>query len=280
LMIVVGVTMVSGDAAAVGTSSSLDVTSTSPVDIVQALIAGLFAFGGWHMVTYAAGETIDPTRNIPRALMYGSIIVTVCYIALNAVYMYILPLDVVITSTRVAADAADVVVDGGATFISGLVLLSTFGAVSGIILAGPRVYFSMARDGVLFPWAGKVHPVYRTPHLAIVLQGVWASVLVFTGSYQQLFSRVIYVEWIFFGMMACGLFLLRRRPSYAPTYRIKGYPMIAGLFALSAAVIVIQRFIAEPLEAIIGLGIVLVGVPVYYLWPTHRKGEATLRGDR
>lgn len=280
LMIVVGVTMVSGDAAAVGTSSSLDVTSTSPVDIVQALIAGLFAFGGWHMVTYAAGETIDPTRNIPRALMYGSIIVTVCYIALNAVYMYILPLDVVITSTRVAADAADVVVDGGATFISGLVLLSTFGAVSGIILAGPRVYFSMARDGVLFPWAGKVHPVYRTPHLAIVLQGVWASVLVFTGSYQQLFSRVIYVEWIFFGMMACGLFLLRRRPSYAPTYRIKGYPMIAGLFALAAAVIVIQRFIAEPLEAIIGLGIVLVGVPVYYLWPTHRKGEATLRGDR
>ena len=172
------------------------------------------------MVTYAAGETIDPTRNIPRALMYGSIIVTVCYIALNAVYKYILPLDVVVTSTRVAADAADVVVDGGATFISGLVLLSTFGAVSGIILAGPRVYFSMARDGVLFPWAGKVHPVYRTPHLAIVLQGVWASVLVFTGSYEQLFSRVIYVEWIFFGMMAWGLFLLRRRPSYAPTYRI------------------------------------------------------------
>jgi APA family basic amino acid/polyamine antiporter len=278
LMIVVGMTMVSGDAAAVQ-SSSLDVTSTSPVDIVQALIAGLFAFGGWHMVTYAAGETIDPTRNIPRALMYGSIIVTVCYIALNAVYMYILPLDVVVTSTRVAADAADVVVDGGATFISGLVLLSTFGAVSGIILAGPRVYFSMARDGVLFSWAGKVHPVYQTPHLAIVLQGVWASVLVFTGSYQQLFSRVIYVEWIFFGMMACGLFLLRHRPSYAPTYRIKGYPMIAGLFALAAAAIVIQRFIAEPFEAIIGLGIVLLGVPVYYLWPTHRKGEATLRGN-
>mgnify|MGYP002822133418 FL=1 len=279
LMIVVGVTVVSGGGVAVG-NSSLDVTSSSPVDIVQALIAGLFAFGGWHMVTYAAGETIDPTRNIPRALMYGSIIVTVCYIALNAVYMYILPLDVVVTSTRVAADAADVVVDGGATFISGLVLLSTFGAVSGIILAGPRVYFSMARDGVLFPWAGKVHPVYRTPHLAIVLQGVWAAVLVFTGSYQQLFSRVIYVEWIFFGMMACGLFLLRRRPSYAPTYRIKGYPMIAGLFALSAAVIVVQRFIAKPFEAIIGLGIVLLGVPVYYLWAARRKGEATLRGDR
>jgi len=279
LMIVVGVTVVSGGGVAVG-NSSLDVTSSSPVDIVQALIAGLFAFGGWHMVTYAAGETIDPTRNIPRALMYGSIIVTVCYIALNAVYMYILPLDVVVTSTRVAADAADVVVDGGATFISGLVLLSTFGAVSGIILAGPRVYFAMARDGVLFPWAGKVHPVYRTPHLAIVLQGVWAAVLVFTGSYEQLFSRVIYVEWIFFGMMAWGLFLLRRRPSYAPTYRIKGYQMIAGLFALSAAVIVVQRFMVKPFEAIIGLGIVLLGVPVYYLWAARRKGEATLRGDR
>ena len=239
---------------------------------MQALIAGLFAFGGWHMVTCAAGETIDPSRTIPRALLWGTVIVTICYIALNAVYMYVLPLDVVILSTRVAADAADALVGGGAGIMSGLVIFSTFGALNGIILAGPRVYYSMAQDGLLFRWAGRAHPTFRTPHRAIVLQGVWASALVFTGTYSQLFSRVIYVEWIFFGLMALGLFILRLRPGYAPAYRVGGYPVVAGLFTLAALVIAVNRFVTEPLEAVVGLGIVLLGVPVYYIWLARPKG--------
>ena len=272
LMIVVGLALAPGDAASTAppVSVAVDIGSISVTDVVQALIAGLFAFGGWHMVTYAAGETIDPTRTIPRALIWGTVIVTGCYVALNAVYMYILPLDVVISSTRVAADAADSLVGGGGAVMSGLVIFSTFGALNGIILAGPRVYYSMAQDGLLFRWAGNVHPTFRTPHLAIVLQGVWASVLVFTGTYSQLFSRVIYVEWIFFGMMALGVFILRRRSTYTPSYRVPGYPLIAGVFALAAAVIALNRLIAEPLEAASGLAIVLLGVPVYYFW--LRKG--------
>ncbi len=276
LMIAVGLALAPGDSAApVAAAATTPVVGTSAVSwtaIVQALIAGLFAFGGWHMVTYAAGETIDPTRTIPRALLWGTVIVTICYIALNAIYMYVLPLDVVISSTRVAADAADALVGGGAGIMSGLVIFSTFGALNGIILAGPRVYYSMAQDGLLFRWAGRAHPTFRTPHLAIVLQGVWASVLVFTGTYSQLFSRVIYVEWIFFGLMALGLFSLRRRPGYAPAYRVGGYPVVAGLFALAALVIAVNRFVTEPLEAIAGLGIVLLGVPVYYIWLARPKG--------
>ncbi len=276
LMIAVGLALAPGDSAApVAAAATTPVVGTSAVSwtaIVQALIAGLFAFGGWHMVTYAAGETIDPTRTIPRALLWGTVIVTICYIALNAVYMYVLPLDVVISSTRVAADAADALVGGGAGIMSGLVIFSTFGALNGIILAGPRVYYSMAQDGLLFRWAGRAHPTFRTPHLAIVLQGVWASVLVFTGTYSQLFSRVIYVEWIFFGLMALGLFSLRRRPGYAPAYRVGGYPVVAGLFALAALVIAVNRFVTEPLEAVAGLGIVLLGVPVYYIWLARPKG--------
>jgi APA family basic amino acid/polyamine antiporter len=130
----------------------------------------------------------------------------------------------------------------------------------------------MAQDGLLFNWAGRAHPTFRTPHLAIVLQGVWASVLVFTGTYSQLFSRVIYVEWVFFGLMALGLFILRRRPDYTPAYRVRGAAVIAGVFALSSAIILLNRFLTEPVEAVIGLGIVLLGVPVYYFWLARPKG--------
>lgn len=186
-----------------------------------ALVAGLFAFGGWHMVTYNSEETINPRKTIPRALMLGTFIVTVCYIALNAVYMYVLPLATVASSTRIAADAADALVGhGGGAFMSGLVVFSTFGALSGIILCGPRVYYSMARDGLLFRWVGKIHPRYRTPNRAIFIQAIWSSVLVATGTYRALFTRVIYTEWIFFGLMTIGLFLLRRRSDIVRGYNI------------------------------------------------------------
>ena len=274
LMITVGLAVAPGDSGGAALAAPQAVAGeVSWTAVIQALIAGLFAFGGWHMVTYAAGETIDPTRTIPRALLIGTVIVTVCYVALNAVYMYVLPLDVVISSTRVAADAAEALVGNiGGGLMSGLVIFSTFGALNGIILAGPRVYYSMAQDGLLFRWAGHTHPTFRTPHLAIVLQGVWAAVLVFTGTYSQLFSRVIYVEWIFFGLMGLGLFILRRRPDYRPAYRVGGYAVIAAIFALASAVIVLNRLITEPVEALSGLAIVLLGVPVYYFWLARPKG--------
>ena len=179
-----------------------------------ALIAGLFTFGGWHIVTYTAEETINPERTIPRALIIGIGIATACYVALNAVYFYVLPLDRVAASQRVAADAAVALVGkrGGAV-ISGLVAFSAFGAMTGSILAAPRVYFAMARDRLAFRWIGDVHPRYQSPYRAILLQAVWASVLVWTGTYRQLFSRVIFIEWAFFAVMAACVFVLRRRAS-------------------------------------------------------------------
>jgi APA family basic amino acid/polyamine antiporter len=182
------------------------------VEFLLALVAGLFAFGGWHMVTYNSEETVEPRTTIPRALVMGTAIVTVCYVAMNAVYMWVLPLETIAASSRVAADAADAVLgSGGGAMMSGLVIFSAFGALAGIVLAGPRVYYAMAQDGLLFRWAGAVHPRFHTPHRAIVLQAIWSSVLVATGSYRVLFTRVIYTEWIFFGLMAIGLLILRRR---------------------------------------------------------------------
>jgi len=232
-----------------------------------ALVAGLFAFGGWHMVTYNSEETINPRKTIPRALMLGAVIVTVCYIAMNAVYMYVLPLKVVASSKRIAADAANALLGyGGGSLMSALVIFSTFGALTGIILCGPRVYYSMARDGLLFRWVGAIHKRYRTPHIAIIMQAVWSSFLVATGTYKKLFTRVVYTEWIFFGLMTVGLFLLRRRPGIARGFSIWVYPVIPGIFILSSAAIVVNQIISDPLESLFGLSLVLVGLPVYLLW--------------
>lgn len=233
-----------------------------------ATAAGLFAYGGWHMVTYAAEETKDPTRAIPRALLFGTLTVTAAYIGVNAAYLAVLPLDTVTQSTRVAADFADVVAGSaaGGRALSALVILSTLGAMTGIILAGPRVYLAMAQDGLLFRWAGALHPRYRTPHIAIVLQGAWSVVLVLTGSYRALFTRVIYTEWVFFALVAASLFFLRKRPGYQPTYRIWGFPLLPGIFVLSSAAIVLHEIVKQPAESLSGLALVAAGLPVYWIW--------------
>jgi basic amino acid/polyamine antiporter, APA family len=239
---------------------------------VRAMMAGLFAYGGWHMVTYAAGETQDPTRTIPRALMTGTLIVTIAYIAINGAYLAVLPLEMVVSSNRVAADFADVVIGrGGADALSALVVLSALGGMTGIILAGPRVYQAMAQDGLLFAWVARLHPTHRTPHVAILLQAVWSCVLVWTGTYRALFTRVVYTEWIFFALMAGSLYFLRQRPDYRPAYRVRGFKVLAALFILSSLAIVANQIRTDPRESLIGLGLVAAGLPVYWLWTRYRR---------
>jgi basic amino acid/polyamine antiporter, APA family len=245
---------------------------TSSSDFLLAMVAGLFAYGGWHMVTYTAGETVMPARTIPVALVAGIGIVTVCYMAMNALYLTILPLETVRSSTRIAADAADAVVGrGGASAMAALVMMSSLGGLTGIVLTGPRVYYSMAGDGLAFRWLHHVHPVYRTPSRAIVVQAVWACVLAATGAYRQLFTRVIYTEWLFFALMAYGLFVLRRRADYRPAYRAWGYPIVPAIFIAVSLAIVVNQIVRAPLEAATGLGIVALGVPVYYLAVAGRR---------
>lgn len=232
---------------------------------ILAMVAGLFAFGGWHMVTYTAGETVLPARTIPVALIAGIFIVTACYIALNVVYMRLLPLEVIRASTRIAADAADVIFGrGGAQLLSILVLLSAIGSLTGIILTGPRMYFSMAEDGLAPRALSYVHPTFHTPTRAIAAQAVWASALAATGAYRQLFTRVIYTEWLFFALLGVALFVLRRRPGYDPPYRAWGYPIVPVVFVFASLGIVLHQFVVDPREAALGLGIVALGTPVYY----------------
>ena len=252
-------------------------TEASFSDFLLAMVAGLFAYGGWHMVTYTAGETVMPARTIPLALIAGVAIVTASYVAMNALYMILLPLDTVRTSTRIAADVADHLMGhGGASVMSALVLMSSLGGLTGIVLTGPRVYYSMAGDGLAFRWLHYVHPVYRTPSRAIVAQAVWACALAATGGYRQLFTRVIYTEWLFFALMAWGVFLLRRRPGYDPAYRTWGYPVVPAVFIVASLVIVINQVVRAPMEALTGLGMVALGVPIYYVAILRRPPRESL----
>ena len=240
-----------------------------------AVAAGLFAFGGWHMVSYSAGETRDPERTIPRALVYGVLIVTACYTLLNAAYLYVMPLSDVARSTRVAADAMSCVFGpAGGKAITVVIIISALGALNGIALAGPRVYYAMAQDGLAFRWMAALHPRRQTPYLAIAAQAAWACILAATNTYRALFTRVIYTEWLFFALLAAGIFVLHRRGQYSPRFlKTKllafGYPLVPAVSLVTSAAIVVNQIWAAPQDSAIGLGLLLLGLPVYFFW-SHR----------
>jgi APA family basic amino acid/polyamine antiporter len=259
--------LLSGPAPAPATPAS----AIGAADFLLAVGAGLFAFGGWHVVTYTAEETINPTHTIPRSLLIGIVVVTICYMGMNAVYLRVLPVEKVISSSRVAADAFETLIGAGAAAaISAVVMFSAFGALNGLVLVGPRVYYQMAQDGLWFRFKGHLHPKFQTPGRAIIVQAVWSSVLVMTGSYRALFTRVIYTEWIFFAMLALGVVLMRKRPGYKPAWRMPLVPVAPILFIVMALLIVVNQIRVDVESAAIGLAIVATGFPAYYLWKFRR----------
>lgn len=240
---------------------------TVPIrDYFLAVGAGLFAYGGWHMVTYAAGETREAGRTLPRALVAGTVVVTACYMLLNGAYLYVMPVTQLADSHRVASDAAQRALGvGTGGVISLMVVISAIGALNGIILAGPRVYYAMAQDGLAFRWMGAVDPQRQTPALAIAAQAVWSCLLVATNSYRELFTRVVYTEWMFFALLAAGLFVLRRRTGWRPRYLGWAFPLAPLLFIVASLGVALNQLAVNPRDSALGLGLLLLGVPVYFL---------------
>ncbi len=233
-------------------------------EFLLGISAGLFAFGGWHMVTYAGGEIRDAKRTIPRALLIGMILVTACYFLLNAAYLRVLPLETVLNSQHVAADAAGVLEgSGGARLVAILVIVSAFGGLSGTVLAGPRVYYAIAQDGLLPRAMATAHAKFQTPHIAIAAQAIWASILVATGTYRALFTRVVYTEFLFFGLMTIGLMKIERRATPA-----------AIVFLAGCALVTANQLAADWKEAAIGLLIVGAGIPVYFFLKSKRATKS------
>ena len=235
--------------------------------LAAAFVAVLFTIGGWQQMNMVAGEIRDPARTIPRALALGIGIVIVIYLGANAVYLRALGRDGLAASGAVAADTATRLVGPtGGTFITVAAMLSILGFVNVVILATPRIFFAMAKDGVFLQAAARVHPRFGSPYVSVVIMGVWAiALLVLTrGEIGALLSGVVFADWIFFGLGAASVFALRRsRPNAPRPYRAWGYPIVPGFFVAAAVVGIVAAYIAAPRTSMLGTGILVAGVVFY-----------------
>jgi APA family basic amino acid/polyamine antiporter len=190
------------------------------------------------------------------------------YLLANLAYLWVLPAPAIAGSTRIAADAMQAAVGrAGAAIVAFVILFSITGAANGNLLTAPRVFFAMARDGLFFERFARVHPQFVTPHVAIVATGAWAGVLSLTGTFEQLAAYVIFGQWIFFGLTVAAVIILRRRrPDLQRPYRTWGYPLTPVVFIAAALFISVNSLIAQPLNALAGLGIILIGIPAYFYW--------------
>ncbi len=237
-----------------------------------ALVDALWAYDGWNDVNLTAGEVKDPKRNIPRAMLGSIGLVMLVYILANLAYLYILPASSQASSERVAADVARVVLgDSGARFINLAILLSMFGALNGSILSGARIFYAMADDGLFFRKFASVHPRYFTPAVALVGQALWAAILIYFAVYRELTTYVVFASWVFYSLSSLALIRLRRtRPDLDRPYRSWGYPYAQILFVIAATGIILNTLWVSPRESMIGLAIIALGVPVFWLWESRK----------
>ena len=240
-----------------------------------AMVGSLFSADAWNNVTFAAAEVNRPQRNLPLALALGTGAVTLLYVLANVAYLFTLKLSQIQTAPqdRVGTLALQEMFGPvGAYLMAGAILISTFGCINGLILAGARVYYAMARDGLFFEPAGRLSPKTHVPVWARGVQGVWTAFLTLTGSYGQLLDYVVFAALIFYVLTMVALFALRvKRPDMERPYRAFGYPVIPGLYMLAALGIAIILLFAKPQYSFSGLIIVILGIPVYYLWRARRR---------
>lgn len=243
--------------------------------IVSAMVGSLFSSDAWNNVTFIAGEIRNPQRNIGLSLFLGTLIVTVIYVSANLMYLATVPLQEIAfaPADRVGVVAAQAIFGQiGTLVIAVMIMISTFGCNNGLIMAGARVYYTMAHDGVFFRKAGELNR-FEVPAWGLWAQCVWTSVLCLTGRYGDLLNYVIFVVLIFYALTIIGIFVLRRtRPDAARPYRAFGYPVLPGLYVLAALTICVGLLIYQPTFTWPGLIIVLLGIPVFYMWNKKKSG--------
>jgi basic amino acid/polyamine antiporter, APA family len=239
-----------------------------PGAFAPALVGAFFAFGGWWEISKLAGEARDPARTVPRALALGVAAVAAVYILTSAVFLYLVPLEQVTSGEAFAAQVGAVLFgNAGAKILAGVVIVAVLGSLLALLMALPRVYYAMARDGVFFKAVAAEHPRFGTPARAIAIQATLAAVLVLSGSFNQIVAYFIFVTVLFLALTVAGLFVVRRRAASAtvPLYRTPGYPVTPILFLALVAVLLLLLAGHNPRQAALGLAIVGLGLPVYYL---------------
>ncbi len=236
-----------------------------------ALIAVFWAYDGWVYSTFVAGEVKNAQRNVPISIVLGLLIVGVLYVAMNVVYVYAMPTSAIAKEEAVAfASATSLFSPSAAVWLSATIAIACFGAAASCALGGGRIFYAMAKDGVFFPQMAAVHPRFRTPAIALIVQGVWSAILTLSGRYDQLYTYVIFMMVLFYVMTVVGLFILRwKRPDAPRPYRCTGYPWLPAIYLLVAGAWTLNTLIERPKESLIGVAIVLAGTPIY--WYYKRK---------
>jgi len=239
-----------------------------------ALVACLWAYKGWESATFSAGETKKPEKNLPLGIFIGILVCIFLYIVANMAYLYAMPAGDIANSKTIAADAMSKAIGPLAgSIIAFIILFSIMGAANQTVLCSPRVYFAMARDGLFFKKIAEAHPKFLTPHLSIIALGVWALVLtLFFKTFERLFEYVVFGEWIFFGLTAAGVFILRKkRPDLPRPYKTFGYPVTPAIFIMGAVFIALTLLIQAFTNNIVGLLIIFSGVPAYLLFQRGKQ---------
>jgi amino acid transporter len=238
-----------------------------------AMVAVLWAYDGWIEITYVGSEVVDPGRVLPRSIAGSLVVVLVVYTLANAAFLYVLPIERMAGSSLVASDVATVVLGpAGAAVVAATILVATLGANNGIVLTSARIPYAMARDGRFFAWAGRIHPVLGTPVAALLAQGAVASALALTGTYQQLFTYVVFASWVFYALGCAALLRLRRtRPGLARPYRVWGYPVAPLVFIAFSAWLVASAIVDTPRETLVGAAIVAAGLPAFWYWSRNGR---------
>ncbi|MEP7345285.1 MAG: amino acid permease, partial [Gemmatimonadaceae bacterium] len=240
--------------------------------VATAMISVLWAYEGWQYVTFAAGEAVDPQRALPRAITLGTASLIAIYLLANLAYLAALGPERVAASDRVAGEAMAAVLGPWAgKAIAVAIIISMYSAAHATVITAPRVYYTMAQDRIFFQKLAEVHPKFGTPAFAIVTSCIWAAVLAWSGTFEQLLTYVVFVGWIFYALGAASVIVLRRtRPDAVRPFKTPGYPWTPILFVLAAIAIVGNTILTQPKQAAIGLGVVFLGAPAFWFWNRQR----------
>ncbi|HTE29892.1 MAG TPA: amino acid permease [Chryseolinea sp.] len=249
--------------------------------IFAASLGAFWGYEGWNNLGFIGEEVKNPQKNIPLALGVGTLIVILVYLSLNAVYVYVMPVEQLAAingkaNTIAAVEVANAISGNvGMVIISVLILFTTFNCTNTTVLTAARIFFAMSREGLFLKSAGKIHPVFQTPSTAIVLQGLWAIVLLWFSNFNDLTDLLIFASFIFYGSTALGVLLLRRRePAANRPYKVIGYPVLPAFFACFCLLLVVVTILRDTQKSMIGLGLIALGVPVYYYYLKKSKAAA------